>query len=533
MSGLAVAALCLLPLLVVTVPPMIDLPQQLAQIQLLGAALDGDPAYRVQWWHPNKLGYLLLGVAQGLAGLVGDRLAAGRLAGGLLVLSWVAAFHWLAARRGRPPEAAALASLLAFNHCTYWGLVTFQTGVPVFIAWLLLLDHVSAFARHPGAQPFARDAALTAAGTLALYAAHIFWLLAGLAWLAADSLLRRRGVGDWRRLLAPRMVGVLPSLVLTALWYPTLERSGFTSETRVGYSLLERFDPELLAACTFGGLFGSLEPVVAGLLALWLALGLVAALQRRRTQRARAAEPAAEQAANEPEASDSETRVDLHLLAAAGLLAVPYISLPAVAQNTIFLASRWLAPAVALALLAVPRLPARPLLARLTAALVVVSFTVSTANAWLAFNEDDLDGFATSLEAVGDVVGEEPGPLAAAPRLLGLTLIRRSEIVRDLPYYHLHAYAQVVHGTRLANSFAAEASSLVVFRQLPHTPPWTPMLDKSPQRLRVSDLDHFDLALIQAPPETHETLFGRDPRLEPLTPLARWRLYRVAAPDAP
>ena len=58
---------CLLaaaPALLVTFPPITDLPQQLAQIPLAAEAISGTaPDYTVQWWTPNKLSYPLLALA--------------------------------------------------------------------------------------------------------------------------------------------------------------------------------------------------------------------------------------------------------------------------------------------------------------------------------------------------------------------------------------------------------------------------------------------------------------------------------------
>ncbi len=100
-SALICALLVAIPFLAVTIPPITDLPQQTAQVRLLFESLGGgDEAYRVQWWHPNKLGYLPLL----LSWLAAPTQAAGRLGVLLIGLAWVAALPAVArgaSRRAR------------------------------------------------------------------------------------------------------------------------------------------------------------------------------------------------------------------------------------------------------------------------------------------------------------------------------------------------------------------------------------------------------------------------------------------------
>ena len=60
LSALLTGSALLAPLLVVEIPPLTDLPQQVAQVRLLLETLGGESAYRIQLLDPNKLGYLPL-----------------------------------------------------------------------------------------------------------------------------------------------------------------------------------------------------------------------------------------------------------------------------------------------------------------------------------------------------------------------------------------------------------------------------------------------------------------------------------------
>ena len=65
--ALACLTLVSMPFLVVQIPPITDLPQQLAQIPLALDTISGEaPEYRIQWLSPNKLSYPLLGISWAL-----------------------------------------------------------------------------------------------------------------------------------------------------------------------------------------------------------------------------------------------------------------------------------------------------------------------------------------------------------------------------------------------------------------------------------------------------------------------------------
>ena len=80
----------------------------------------------------------------------------------------------------------------------------------------------------------------------------------------------------------------------------------------------------------------------------------------------------------------------------------------------------------------------------------------------------------------------------------------------------------------MARSFANEASSLVVYRDLPRDLPWTEGLGWTAHQVRRSDIPHFTHVLVQGTPETLGRMLS-DPRLVPVTPPNRWTLLRVVA----
>ena len=490
-SVVGCALLFAIPFLSVTIPPITDLPQQTAQIRLAGDALgDDDGTYKVQWLHPNKLGYLPLGIAW----LVASPLAAGRVGVLMIGLLWVAAIHGLARATGRAPATAALACVFFFSHLTYWGLLNALVGLPVFAAWFLVLSRLEPQSRSR------RDGLWLLAVAASLYCAHVLWLAAGLLWLVISSLMARVG---WRG-LAWRLAWVSPTLVAVGIWYPRLQSSGFVSETTWGRSPIGRLHPEWLLNSALGGLEGRVEPILGLAIVTWLILGVVSPLRS---------------AAGAPR----HGRVHRGLLVAGTFFVALSLCLPAVIHNTVFFASRWLPVGAVFLVLACPRPRLRPFLAATVPYLVLASLSLATTTTWIDFESEELDGLHESLAAV------PPGG-----RILGLDFVRTSDRIKGFPFYLLYAYAQVIHGGEVARSFADLGSSLVVFRDLPRELPWTDALDWRAHQVRRSDVGHFQHVLIFGSPERH-ALFLADERLTPVTADRPWRLYRVdsRAPATP
>lgn len=487
---LALAAVSLvavaLPFLVVRYPPVADLPQQAVQIRLLLDAI-GDPSapYAVEWLSPNRLSYAVLGGAWLLFGPE----HAGRLAMVAIGALWVTAAHVLARRRGRPAEAAVLASVLFFNHATYWGFYSFALGLPAFVLFLDLAD------RAPDRLSW-RDRLALLGAALFLFLAHALWLAAGLVWLGVSSLLFR-GV----RASLSRAVTVAPLVAWAAGWSATLEGTVLDAPP-VWRDVRARAGTEWMVDATLGGLAGEVERWVVAVLVAWVAAGALAW------------------------AASPRARWDRTLAAAALLFAAAALVLPDKTHNTIRFAQRWMPVAAFFAVLAVPARPwaaaaagrRRRALAAVLACGIALAFSLRTAHAWRDFERHELSGLDQALAA-----------LPERPRVLGLDLVKGSEVVRGRPFLQTFAYAQLLRGGSLAFTFAVFPSSLVGLRDA-RPEPWTPNLVWNPENVRRADALHFDFVLVNGSDDAAHGAIARRLSLGAVTTQGRWRLYRVSPP---
>ncbi|MEM1181039.1 MAG: hypothetical protein AAGM22_22045 [Acidobacteriota bacterium] len=481
--SVAAAVLLLLPFAAVNVVPSTDVPQLMAQLVLLEDRGGGEE-FTVQWWHPNKLGYLPLAFGRwtGTSGLE------------LVVLAWIASFFLVARRRERSAAHAALASALVFNISFHWGFVNFLLGAPLFVLWI---DSVDRDFATPDRPPSNRQGLAFLVLGILLYAAHVLWLAVALLWLAAEAT-RRRSISQLLR----RLAWLAPVLAAVVAWYAFFRETGVDQRLFWGQMPWQRLHPGWWVESLFGGLRGRAEPALAIAILLWIGLGLI---QHR----------------HEPGFG-----ADRALRNAGLLLLVLAFTLPAVYHHTILFAARWMAPAVALLVLAAPSPRLSPALRGGVPWVLAASLSIAITAGWLRF-QGELAGFHEGLEAIGHSQAADPQDV----RVLGLDFVRESEHLDGYPFHHLPAYAQVHFGARLHRTFADDPASLVVFKQLPHVYPWTDRLDWSPEKLRQSDFDHFDLFFVNAPPQLHGR-FLADPRLQPTDDTAArddapWRLYRI------
>jgi hypothetical protein len=479
------ALLVLIPFFVVTIPPVTDLPQHLAQMRLLDQAIaNPDGPYRIQWWTPYSLSYAILA----LTGAVAPPPLAGRLALAIIALLWVGAAHALAASRRRSPVAAVLASLFVFSNVMYWGFLSFAIGWPFFVAWMLLSRREI---RRPGEM-----LGLAAIG-LALYASHALWLLAAIAWTGvvtlADTVRVLHSRGSLRPLLRPvlwRACALAPAVIALALWTPGFRASDAQAPAVWETTPLARLNPGWLVGAGLGGVRGWPEWLLTGLVAVWLVTALVQ--HRRRLLEA----------------------IDVPLLLGAALLGLFALLLPDKYMHTIHLSQRWMPTAVVLLLLGMPAPRLRPALQRIAVVGCAAAFVVATAMTWIAFERRELTGLAAAIER-----------LPPNPRVLGLDYQQQSEFVRGRPFLQTYAWAQVFKGGTLNFSFSSFPTSLVVFEADGPTP-WTPRLYWYPDRLRATDLDHFDYVIVNGTPDAHRAVMAAW-RFVPLTTTGSWRLYRV------
>jgi hypothetical protein len=468
-----------LPFGLVHYPPLTDLPQHIAQVRLFLETMNGVNAdYRVQWFTPYSLFYVLPGAAWVF--FPADEV--GRVATLALALLCTLAVHLLAARRQRPLAAAVLASVLFFNHAVYWGFLSFVAGWLSFMAWFLVTTR-----RRESLSIV--DGLLFCCGALVLYAGHALWFVVGIVWLLVHDLVHRLPL----RQLAFRLLSVSPVIVGAALWYPHLAANGFVSPTVWFVTPPERIAPSWLVDAVLGGLQGAAEYLVLAVLLIWL---FVSVWQNR---------------------DDLRAKVNVDLLLLAALFLLMGLLLPDQHMNTIQFAARWLPAAMITALLAVPAPTALPRLHVPLAVALLGTFCLSTALAWQRFERDELSGLEESLAA-----------LPSSSRVIGLDFVKESPVVKGRPFLQTFAYAQVLHGGALSFSFASFAPSPVVYRQR-KAQPWTPNLVWFAERVQRADLGHFDYALLNGPDRVHAA-FAAEASLAPRTSNGRWRLYEVVHP---
>lgn len=480
--ALACLVLVSLPFLVVRIPPITDLAQQMAQIPLALEVLAGEaPEYRIQWISPNKLSYPLLAIAWAVL----EPFGAATLAMILMAAVWIGACAWVAAKRNRPVEGAVLATVFFFNQSNYMGFFNFAVGAAAFIFWV----HVVGGPEGEDDRDKRRIVVSALVGSLALYYSHVLWFGMGCAWLGLHWLARRPS----RKTLVATIAGIAPTALLALTWYPTLVDQGWTrAGIEYGAMPWERLVMEIWVFMWLGGIHGPLEPLTLLALLAWF---LVALWQHRERL--------------------SEV-VDRRLLLAGAMLVVAAMVLPRKVQMTLLFAYRWMPVGAIFLVLALPRPKLRPVVGRVLALLLVATFTLTTAWTWIGYERQELAGLHESLERIPD-----------GSRLLGLDFVRASPRIKPPVYFQYHAYSQLLHGGRLGFSFVELASSLVVKRNMRLPYPWTRALEWQPRFVRVSDMDHFDYVLVHGSRSTQEVLVETDPRLEPVTEPSRWRLFKI------
>jgi len=471
-------ALAALPILLTPFPPSTDLPQHIAQVRLLREALaHPDGPYVIQWASPNTLVYyLILGLWTILpVGFVARAVL-------LLVVSlWVAAIHVLGAGRGRAWPAAVVASWLIFNRSFYWGFLNFLIGFPAFVLWFALTTE------EPVKPSWPKWAALVG-GSVLLYGSHALWFLLGGGWLIVMSLVKRLPVRAW----VFRLTALVPCGLASFFWYPGLSSSRAMAGSDVAphwSTLFDRLGSMLTAA--MGGIAGLLPAVIFVLVYLWIGYSIWQNRERLRQV------------------------VDRDLLTAAAFFLAIVIVSPDKYMDTIFFSSRWLPPALIFLLLALP-LPSfrKPVLKPAVAAVTAVFF-LATAVAWREYDREDLAGFRESLQQI-----------PAAPRVLGLDLIKYSEYLKDRPFLQLFAYVQVYRGGELNFSFAEHYSGLVAYRGKRDIR-WSPFLVWYPEKVKRSDFASFDYVLVNGEEKDHRAMASFK-ELSALSGQGRWRVYRVA-----
>jgi hypothetical protein len=474
-AGLFVLAI--LPIVLTEFPPSTDLPQHIAQVRLFLDTLKspGGP-YVIQWLAPNNLVYSLILMLWSVlpVAYVGPAVLV------LIIFLWIAAIFLLAAGKGRSTEAAILASLLVFNQSFYWGFLNFMTGFPVFVLWFALTT------KAPGRRSWKYYAGLVGISFL-LYGGHALWLAAGGAWLVLIGLLKKIKVKEF--LL--RLATIIPCGLVALLWYPRLSNSRAASGFDVAPHWSPLFDRlSSFVDAAFGGIRGPVEIMVFVFLYGWC--GLSVWQNRRRLG----------------------GLIEKDMLAAGGFFLAIVIIAPDKFMNTIFFGSRWFPIALIFLLLSLPVPSIRRPSAKTVALAIAAAFFLITTIAWHKYATEDLSGLRESLEHI-----------PSSSTVLGLDLIKNSEIIKGRPFLQLFAYAQVFKGCELSFSFAEHYSGLVAYKAKREVS-WTPGLEWFAAKVKRSDFGFFDYVLVNSLERDHKTLSSFN-ELLPMTNSGRWRLYKV------
>jgi hypothetical protein len=477
---LACAAISLLPIALACYPPVLDLPQQMAQLPLVEEALgEASSRYLVQWFAPNKLSYPLLGIGWWLGGpTLGPRFGLA-----LCLVAALGATHLLAAYFDRPLANVALASLFVWSLNLYWGFFNFVLGAVPLALWLRELG------KEANDRPLGSRFLPAFLAGLLFYWSHVLWLAAALGILLLFALLRPR-----TRSLAPiRLLALAPFLMAAATWsWSTAE---WVIEKRVLWDLrpLERLaSPWLWLSNLVGGIGGPLQKVTLGAVAAWALVALVSARLDRRPL--------------------LDPVLGLAALAFAG---AAYL-LPNRIDETLHFASRWGGQAAVCLVLALPALPLSRRWASTTALAGLTAFVGFTAEEFIRFDRNAMSGFDSCRAAVPE-----------GARLLSLDFSRFSPPFLHPTTFQMGAYVQLDRRVDLAFSFAEHRSSLVVLRTLPRPIQWTRKLEHYPQHVQPRDFDSFDFVLVRVPIRALDQISGRFPRLERVTGEGEWWLYRV------
>ncbi|MBF0309035.1 MAG: hypothetical protein HQL56_05880 [Magnetococcales bacterium] len=462
-----------MPFLAVEIAPIIDLPQQMAQLRLAFEELGRpDSPYLLQWWTPNKLGYLPFALlwpflSPWKAALLGSWLMCGFWLFGVFRLAWI--FE-------RPLHLALLAAPLLYSPLLQYGFFNFMAGFPLLVLWWEVVR------REQGIAPLW----LGLLGLL-LYFAHVLWLGMGLLLLMGHLLVHRAPGAVWRRC----GLALLPVGGMTAVWAGTFFGGAFgAAPSRWLVPLGSRLSrPDYWSEGLYSGTRGEEGVLLLAIMVLFAGVG--AWLNRE----------------------DEEWRGEIRLVLAGVVVLGLVMLLPDMSSNTLLFNRRWLPVAGVLLLLGLPGAGWR--IGNVLALALVAAAGYVTASAWTVVEAKELSGLKAAVEVI-----------PSRSRVLGLDHVSPSGVLKvRRPFLQQFAWSQALKGGELNFSFADLATSPVIYRQ-PREARWTTGLEWFPERVTAGDYAAFDYVLIGGDERVHQKMV-RQPGLEGVTHEGVWRSYRV------
>ena len=480
----SMAALSLLPLLIVKYPPMVDLPQHAAQIRLWQDLDDHADTHKLNPLTPYLATYL---AGRALAEVFPIR-AAMKVLVAVLILALPLALVHLLVRTGGDRWWALLGFPLSYSFCFYWGLLNFLAAAPLGIVLVTLaLDLRRSF--DGGRHGLGREVVL-ALLALALLATHglvcaFALLVAGTATLLAAGSVRTAVL---------RQLAFLPAAAGGLWWY--LATRSAEEQTSKPFTWDFRWSRFAELPGTLLGDPGGRQAALFGAAMLVLVL---LALRR-------------------PAAGPAPARLRLARAVPFVLALGVFLFAPDIYFRAAFFNLRFAVFLVPWLLLAV--VPGRPAdrLSRTLVAVLAAAWLVALIPRFLAFDRE---------------AREIDGPLAAMEpdrRVLGLVFEPFSAAVPAPAHLHLFAWYAAEKGGIADFSFAYFYPQLVRYRPdveplVPDAFSWRPQTFDD--RLRSS----YDYFLVRSSTDRTAELFPshRPPAVRLRVHSGKWWLYEVQA----
>jgi hypothetical protein len=458
-------------------PPIMDLPQQVSQIRLLGEWLNNDPdhaQYTIQWFKPGNASYIIMGGCWSLFGP--DN--AGRAYLIVNIFIWVISIHVLAARLSKPVAVAILGSILAYNLSFYCGFLSFLLGFPFFLFLIYVLKSYSVRTW--------QGVLMWIAGGLLLYSAHILWFFFGISFVIIQSLLHRENKAD----LLLKLASFVTLGLVAVPWSIDLSRSVWKKEPLwVLIPFIERLSPTVIVHAALGSLTSPILYLCLAAIATYI---LIVILIHKK---------------------DLWESIDKDLLLASAMLLLATQVLPDLFAGTLFFSDRWLAPGIVALLLSLHCIPWNPQILASSFCVIVGLYSAVTTVNWMEFEKEEMSGLTQAISA-----------LPASSSVFGVALNPESNILTGVPRLHMFAYAQVLKGGKLNFSFAQFHNSLVMFKD--PRPLWGRILVQLREVPPLPLLYGHEYLLVGAD-DSHHRHLASTPYLRARTNSGNWRLYKI------